>query len=65
MSKVNVEQKDGVITMSRAGGDPVGYEVSKGTVEVDDAEVDHFLRCVPGSSLSDGNQSSKPEQKEA
>jgi DUF4097 and DUF4098 domain-containing protein YvlB len=51
MAKIRVPQKSGEIRVSRDGNDAVVYEVTNGSIEIDDADVDHFLKVVEGSEL--------------
>lgn len=43
------------ITFRRGGLDPVTYKVDGGAVSVDDADLQHFLAHVEGSTTSGGN----------
>jgi len=49
--KVSVPQQDGEIVLTDIYG-PKTYAVSGGQVDVDDADVEHFLLVVSGSSAA-------------
>lgn len=55
-TSVRVPQEDGEISITRNGDldDPTVYTVTSGTVEVDAADVAHFLSVVTGAELADG-----------
>lgn len=50
--QVQVEQREGSITLTVAGGEPRTYNVKDGHVTVAAADVPAFLAAVPGSSVS-------------
>jgi len=57
MQNVTVPQQEGEIRISHAGDEPVVYPVKNGTVQVEDAALDGFLRQVPGAEIAAGNPS--------
>jgi hypothetical protein len=54
-TRVRVPQDDGEISISRRGDidTPVIYPVTNGTVEVDEADIGHFLTVIDGAELAD------------
>lgn len=54
MAKVRVPQKDGEITFSRQGDEPRTYRVTDGEVTVAQADLDRFLRAIPGAEVVKG-----------
>lgn len=49
------------ITMRRAGLEPVTYSVTNGKVSVSEAEADHFLVIVEGSTIVGGSPAGNQE----
>jgi hypothetical protein len=49
------------ITFRRGGLDPVTYKVEGGTVSVEDADLQHFLAHVEGSTIDGGTPASDKE----
>lgn len=63
MADVRVKQKDGSIVIRRNGGEPVTRHVSDHIVQVADADVDHFLANVAGSSVVEAKTVSVKKEK--
>lgn len=59
MPDVRVKQKDGPIIITRDGGEPVTRHVQDHIVAVGDADLEHFLRTVEGSSVVSNPDTSK------
>lgn len=57
--RVRVPQSDGEIVMRHEGNDPVVYPVQAGIVEVDEAELQRFLRFVAGAEVDPGSPGAK------
>lgn len=58
MADVKVPQKVGSVVIRRSGEEPVTRHVSDHIVQVADADVEHFLASVDGSSVVEAKTAS-------
>ena len=64
MPRVRVPQKDGEITISRSGEEPVTRHVTDHEVQVAQADLEQFLRVIPGAEVVKGAGSPDSRKKE-
>ena len=62
-TKISVPQKDGEITISFNGDEPVTYKVNDGQISVPPENVDRLLAAVDGSKVV-GGSSTDSDKKE-